>query len=143
MYSRDEVIAVVLAFYQQIVKYPYLEEVALRSPPAGGWKFINVQSLKARGKNDTAVNLLRHLPYLCNTRDESCCWSYERLLMGSETAPICYPSISECKSGHRSSEPNTESLRSLAQGVDREENSLPMDTRRGEGCQSRGVLRKC
>lgn len=66
MYSRDETVAAVLSFYRQIIKLPYLDEAALLIPPANGWDSIDVEAHRARGKNGTVIDLLRHLPYLCD-----------------------------------------------------------------------------
>lgn len=85
VYSREETVAAVLSFYQQIIKLPYLDETALLIPPANGWDSIDVEAHKARGKNDTVIDLLRHLPYLCDNLKPD-----NRLLVYYETVPICY-----------------------------------------------------
>ncbi|KAH8658314.1 hypothetical protein BX600DRAFT_514813 [Xylariales sp. PMI_506] len=80
MYSRTETADAVLKFYQAILRHPYLSDNALIMPPPDGWDNITIE-----GKNETVVNLLRHLPYL---RSEK---KIERLNVHYETIPICYP----------------------------------------------------
>ncbi|KAI0139055.1 hypothetical protein F4776DRAFT_617889 [Hypoxylon sp. NC0597] len=79
MYSRDRTTGAVLRFYQEVIRHPYLNCNVLIVPPPNGWNSINIQR-----KNQTVLDLLRHLPYL---RPEK---QYERLLVHWETIPICY-----------------------------------------------------
>jgi hypothetical protein len=80
MYSRDEAVAAVLKLYQEILRHPYLDNSALIVPPPIGWDNIAIE-----GKNETVVDLLRHLPYLRPETD------FEQLIIEYETIPICYP----------------------------------------------------
>lgn len=80
MYSRDETVNAVLKFYQQITRHPYLDASALVLPPPAGWNSI----VNVEGKNETVLDLLRHLPYL---RAEN---PYEQLLVNYETIPVLY-----------------------------------------------------
>jgi hypothetical protein len=69
MYSRDETVKAILALYQQLIKHPYLDESALLIPPPSGWTTIDETALRAIGKTDTVIDLLRHLPYLSGKDD--------------------------------------------------------------------------
>ena len=69
MYSRDETVKAILAFYQQLIKHPYLDSAALLIPPPSGWTTIDEPALRAIGKTDTVIDLLRHLPYLSGKDD--------------------------------------------------------------------------
>ena len=80
MYSRDETVKAILAFYQQLTKHPYLDETALKIPPASGWDNIDQEALRAIGKTDTVIDLLRHLPYLDGRSDG--------YLIAYETVPV-------------------------------------------------------
>lgn len=80
MYSRDETVNAILALYQQLIKHPYLDETALKIPPASGWDTIDAEALRAIGKTDTVVDLLRHLPYLDGRGDG--------YLVAYETIPV-------------------------------------------------------
>lgn len=87
MYSRDETVAAVLAFYQQLIKHPYLDDSALITPPTSGWTTINEDSLRAIGKNDTVIDLSRHLPYLHDDRGFPMQVQYETLAWDYTTDP--------------------------------------------------------
>jgi hypothetical protein len=65
MYSRDETARAIAAFYKHLTKHPYLDDTALIIPPTSGWDHLADKALRAIGKNDTVIDLLRHLPYLC------------------------------------------------------------------------------
>ena len=66
-YSRDEAVSAFTSFYEWLVKL-YLPASALKYPPPGGWPEISPEYLAFLKKNDTVVDLLRHLPYI--QRDE-------------------------------------------------------------------------
>ncbi|KAK6069976.1 hypothetical protein SCUP234_10391 [Seiridium cupressi] len=116
MYSRDETVKAVLEFYQEIVRHPYLNDSALVVPPPKGWDGINVA-----GKNETVLDLLRHLPYI---RLEK---SIEQPLIHWETIPICY------SGGTNRQEFYTIPPHCIyfAHSVDREGTSLILDTDKG------------
>ncbi|KAI1741598.1 hypothetical protein F4680DRAFT_415955 [Xylaria scruposa] len=82
MYSRDEICNSVLRFYRQILRHPYLDDDdILIIPPPEGWRSVN----KTAGKDETVVDLLRHLPYL---HPKNPLPGY--LLIFPGTVPICY-----------------------------------------------------
>ena len=67
-YSRDYVIHEITSFYAFLTNL-YIPSSALRFPPAGGWLSIDAQSYSFLKKNETVIDLMRHLPYI--TREES------------------------------------------------------------------------
>lgn len=79
MYSRAEAVDAVLKFYHEILRHPYLDDSALIVPPTNGWDNITI-----KGKNETVIDLLRHLPYLRPERQ------IMRFNVNYETIPICY-----------------------------------------------------
>ncbi|KAI1109679.1 hypothetical protein F5Y14DRAFT_394239 [Nemania sp. NC0429] len=81
MYARDEICDAVLKFYRHLLRHPYLGDDALIVPSPQGWSSID----NAAGKDETVVDLLRHLPYL--TRNSA---SSGELLIYPGTSPICY-----------------------------------------------------
>ncbi|KAI1748615.1 hypothetical protein F4782DRAFT_516771 [Xylaria castorea] len=81
MYSRDEIYNKILRFYRQIIRHPYLDDDTLIIPPPQGWSSIN----NTAGKDETVVDLLRHLPYLRPNNPLS-----GHLLIYPGTIPICY-----------------------------------------------------
>jgi hypothetical protein len=64
MFSRDDTVAGLLGFYRQILRLPYIDESDLITPPASGWDSIDEEALRAQGKTDSVIDLLRHLPYI-------------------------------------------------------------------------------
>jgi len=64
MYSRDSTVAAITSFYQHLTKHPYLDASALLLPPPTGWTTIDETALRAIGKTEAVIDLLRHLPYL-------------------------------------------------------------------------------
>lgn len=81
MYSRDEICDAVSKFYHQILCHPYLDDNALIIPPPQGWSSIN----NAAGKDETVIDLLRHLPYLSRNSSSS-----GQLLIYPGVISICY-----------------------------------------------------
>lgn len=51
-------------FYQAATKPPYIDADAILEPPPDGWPGVNAEILRARGRSDRVIELLRHLPYL-------------------------------------------------------------------------------
>ncbi|KAI1407236.1 hypothetical protein F5Y13DRAFT_133565 [Hypoxylon sp. FL1857] len=116
MYSRDDTARAVLRFYQEVIRHPYLNDNALIIPPPTGW-----DSIKIQGKNETVLDLLRHLPYL---RSEN---QYRRLLVHWETVPVCYPDTQNSQEVY----PLPAYCVYLTHSVDREGTSLILDTNKG------------
>ena len=63
VYSRDEVVQAVTSFYEFIVGL-HVPESALKRPPPGGWPDIDDEDYEWLGKDDTVIDLMRHLPYI-------------------------------------------------------------------------------
>ncbi|KAG9517115.1 hypothetical protein KCU93_g8861, partial [Aureobasidium melanogenum] len=121
MYSRDETVNAILAFYQQLIKHPYLDETALKIPPASGWDTIDAEALRAIGKTDTVVDLLRHLPYLDGRGDG--------YLVAYETIPVDFTIVSTAMTEEVYPIPGH--CVYLAGGLGREGYRLILDTERG------------
>lgn len=127
MYSQEATVAAVLAFYQQIVKHPYLDESALKTAPENGWDTIDVPTLCKKGKNDTVINLLRHLPYLFPSDP------HDSLLIQYETKPICYAGNKNYNGCYMDEvNPLPGHCVYLTEGVGREGYSLILDTQTGK-----------
>ncbi|SMR47981.1 unnamed protein product [Zymoseptoria tritici ST99CH_3D1] len=62
-YSREAVISAVRDYYTFLTKM-YLDRSDIMEPPQGGWPEITRDSMRALGKTDEVIELLRHLPYL-------------------------------------------------------------------------------
>ena len=63
IYSKDEVLREITSFYDFLTKL-HVPSSAVRFPPPEGWPSIDAQSYAFLRKNDTAIDLLRHLPYI-------------------------------------------------------------------------------
>jgi hypothetical protein len=54
----------ILSFYTTLARMPHIPVDSVSQPPPSGWKTIDIEALRARGKSDQAIDFLRHLPYL-------------------------------------------------------------------------------
>jgi hypothetical protein len=77
-YSRDETVAAVRDYYQFLTKM-YLDESKVIEPPPGGWAHITTRSFTL-DKSKEVINLLRHLPYIKSTLNDT---------IDAEGAPEC------------------------------------------------------
>jgi hypothetical protein len=123
MSSRQEIVDAITAFYQEVIRQPYLADRALRIPPASGWDNLDVEALKNLGKTDGVIDLLRHLPYL-EARGE-----YEKVLIGNDTTPVSYLKCSQSVMDEVNPLPGD--CVYLTSGVDGGGYSLILDTRKG------------
>ncbi|KAI0888398.1 uncharacterized protein GGS22DRAFT_96735 [Annulohypoxylon maeteangense] len=119
MYSRDEISSAVLRLYQEVIRHPYMDENALILPPPNGWDTVSIE-----GKNETVMDLLRHLPYLRSVN------SFRKLLIHWETIPICY-SNPENYNFQEEIYPLPAHCVYLTRSHDREGTSLIIDTNEG------------
>lgn len=56
--------ASILSFYQFLTTMAYFDCEDILIAPTSGWQDINSESCAGMGKNDTVIDLLRHLPYI-------------------------------------------------------------------------------
>ncbi|KAL8831395.1 MAG: hypothetical protein Q9170_005309 [Blastenia crenularia] len=83
-YSRTEIITAITEFYSLLVALPYISPDALVFPPMEGWPGVKVDDLRARGKTNEVIELLRHLPYLRPMG------AGKRWMIGPDTVEIAY-----------------------------------------------------
>lgn len=64
-YDRDTLVGYVQRHYELLVRMGHLAATAIQQPPAGGWTdaVLHVEALRALGRDETVIDLLRHLPY--------------------------------------------------------------------------------
>jgi len=65
-YDRDALVSLVKRHYQLLVDMGHLHPEAVQAPPEpAGWSDaeLNVDALRALGRSETVIDLLRHLPY--------------------------------------------------------------------------------
>ncbi|KAL0935700.1 uncharacterized protein CTRU02_210291 [Colletotrichum truncatum] len=61
-YDRDEFIRLLTDYYEFCNRIFW--KATVRQAPPGGWPSINHESIAGLAKNDTVIDLLRHLPYV-------------------------------------------------------------------------------
>jgi hypothetical protein len=123
MSSCSEILDAVLAFYQQVIRHPYLDDAALKIPPTYGWDSMGLADLRNSGKSEVVIELLRHLPYLESIGQ------YERLLVQYETVPIDWTQRSYV--AMEQVNPLPSHCVYLTEGVDREGYSLILNVEEG------------
>jgi hypothetical protein len=69
-YSREATIAAIREYYRFLTRM-YLKECYVDEPPEEGWPEINTETLSGLGKTDEVISLLRHLPYIRATGDDT------------------------------------------------------------------------
>lgn len=64
-YDHDVLVRCLTRHYKTLVRMGYMEDSNIQRPPRGGWgDQIDAKSLRIMGRNETVIDLLRHLPYL-------------------------------------------------------------------------------
>lgn len=65
-YNRDVLVRCLTRHYETLVRMGYMEDSNIQHAPPGGWddSQIDAKSLRIMGRNETVIDLLRHLPYL-------------------------------------------------------------------------------
>ena len=65
-YNRDVVVRCLTRLYETLVQMGYMEDSNIQRAPPGGWDDtkIDAKSFRIMGRNETVIDLLRHLPYL-------------------------------------------------------------------------------
>jgi hypothetical protein len=130
MYSRDDTVAALLGFYRQILKLPYIDESDLITPPASGWNSIDEEALRAQGKTDSVIDLLRHLPYIHAPRRDGPIIAYETVCTDYTVDSTHFLEDEYPLPGH---------CVYLTEGEGREGYCLILDTERGDQIPSRDL----
>lgn len=60
-YDRDEFIRLLTDYYHFLLRV-FSDDIVVQPAP-GGWPSISQESLAALERNDTVIDLLRHMPY--------------------------------------------------------------------------------
>lgn len=65
-YNRDLVIRCIKRHYELLVKAAYFDSAEIRYPPDEGWtnEQLAVDVVRAFGRSEAVIDLLRHLPYI-------------------------------------------------------------------------------
>ncbi|KAH8693506.1 hypothetical protein GQ44DRAFT_719517 [Phaeosphaeriaceae sp. PMI808] len=66
VYNRDVVVNCIKRHYELLVKVAYFDPAEVRYPPDEGWsdEQLTVDVLRAFGRSEEVIDLLRHLPYI-------------------------------------------------------------------------------
>jgi hypothetical protein len=123
MSSHSDVADALTAFYKQVVRFPHLDDAALRIPPSAGWETVDSAALRELGKSEAVIELLRHLPYL------EAAGRYEKLLVQYETVAIAYTKNPSTLMEQVNPLPGN--CVYVTEGVDREGYSLILDVEKG------------
>ncbi|KAK7991329.1 hypothetical protein PG988_000123 [Apiospora saccharicola] len=85
-YDLDAIANCVRRHYELLVKMAYLDPAAVQSPPAQGWsdEDLAVDAVRALGRSENVIHLLRRLPYLRQDLQDEKWEVYE------ETRPLSY-----------------------------------------------------
>lgn len=85
-FDRDIVVKCIQRHYNLLVSAAYLEPNLIQTPPPEGWSEEEIMAdvLRALGRSEAVIDLLRHLPYTRTAR------SFDRLEVYEETEPINY-----------------------------------------------------
>jgi len=123
MSSHSDVADALTAFYKQVVRFPHLDDAALRIPPSAGWETVDSAALRELGKSEAVIELLRHLPYL------EAAGRYDKLLVQYETVAIAYTKNPSTLMEQVNPLPGN--CVYVTEGVDREGYSLILDVEKG------------
>lgn len=123
MSSHSDVADALTAFYKQVVRFPHLDDAALRIPPSAGWEIVDSAALWELGKSEAVIELLRHLPYL------EAAGRYDKLLVQYETVAIAY--TKNPRTLMEQVNPLPGNCVYVTEGVDREGYSLILDVEKG------------
>lgn len=62
--SRDEMVAIISAFYNFLTTHPFLQTSNIKTPPALGWPPSIIDTWHKMEKSEAVIDLLTHLPYI-------------------------------------------------------------------------------
>jgi hypothetical protein len=67
-FERDIVIKCVQRHYDLLVRAAYLDPKIIQTPPLESWSEVEIMAdvLRALGRSEAVIDLLRHLPYSIN-----------------------------------------------------------------------------
>lgn len=95
-YDRNVLVRCFTRQFETVARMGYMEDSNIQhAPPPGGWddSQIDAKSLRIMGRNETVIDLLRHIPYLvheCEVLPETTPIKY----LGRKSAQISLPRFS-------------------------------------------------
>ncbi|KAI3557710.1 hypothetical protein CABS03_10635 [Colletotrichum abscissum] len=61
-YSLKATVAAITSYYELLARVHPGSVCSLEYPPSGGWPRITSESFSILGRNDTVIELMRHIP---------------------------------------------------------------------------------
>jgi len=112
-YSQEETVRAFRDYYTFLTKM-YVGESRIAEPPPGGWPSITKERYRGMGKNDTVIELLRHLPYLLQAESD---------FRPIEVVSYCH--FFDFERGYRRSEDEGDSAKTLTESHLQYEDFIP------------------
>lgn len=70
VYDPEAIRIALSTYFQALSKLPYVDGSDILYPPSGGWPNITTSNLEPLEKNESVIEILKHLPYLRNPDKE-------------------------------------------------------------------------
>lgn len=91
-YDPEAIKTALSTYYKALSKLPYIEESDVIYPPEGGWSNITASNFEPLGKDESTIQLLKHLPYLRNPgKEKGYAISFGTFAIDYSTAPFTEP----------------------------------------------------
>ncbi|KXH48287.1 hypothetical protein CSAL01_05652 [Colletotrichum salicis] len=92
-YSHEATVAAITSYYELLARVHPDSVSSLEYPPPGGWPQITSESFSILGRNDTVIELMRHIPYFTD----------DRITFMKSTTPRNFTGGSFCRRTHEAS----------------------------------------
>jgi hypothetical protein len=89
VHNRDVLVNCIKRYYDLLVRAAYLDPNAIETPPPSGWtdEQLEVDILRALGRSEAVIDLLRHMPYI---KSDSAPQYHPRYEVWEETVAVNY-----------------------------------------------------
>ncbi|KAK0382113.1 hypothetical protein CLIM01_00528 [Colletotrichum limetticola] len=92
-YSHKATVAAITSYYELLALVHPDSVCSLEYPPSGGWPQITSESFSILGRNDTVIELMRHIPYFTS----------DRIRFMKSNTPRNFADVSFCRRTHEDS----------------------------------------
>lgn len=92
-YSHEATVAAIASYYELLARVHPDSVSSLEYPPPEGWPQITPESFSILGRNDTVIELMRHIPYFTS----------DRISFMKSTTPRNFADASFCRRIHEES----------------------------------------
>ncbi|KAK1716471.1 hypothetical protein BDP67DRAFT_564214 [Colletotrichum lupini] len=104
-YSHKATVAAIISYYELLARVHPDIVSSLDYPPSGGWPQIKSESFSILGRNDTVIELMRHIPYFTS----------DRISFTKSNTPRSFADVFFCKRTHEESRAYNEEVRPVPQ----------------------------